>query len=263
MPLNLNGANPFPVYHWECAVPTNWVIVFNRIFKIIDTPRPSTFYYSGPRFIQKIQEIREDFPNYTEFLKTREAHNASTTRRDYFKDIFLGLDDEEKASVALKILNDVEGLGHPPCTEIRGLVSGVAGAPSAKIPVDAWNADRLQRFIDDMDVALGQKNPERVLTLAYTCLEGFFKAFVRKNIPAMVKENEITALGKLVKDYLKDKNTGYPSEIFNVLGQTAHAINRVRDAFSESHFGQEAELWVAIYIRDLVNTHIRLLLHFM
>jgi len=33
--------------------------------------------------------------------------------------------------------------------------------------------------------------------------------------------------------------------------------------FSESHFGKEADLWVGIYIRDLVNTHIRLLLHFM
>ena len=45
--------------------------------------------------------------------------------------------------------------------------------------------------------------------------------------------------------------------------QTAHALNRIRDGFSESHFGEEAALWVAMYARDLVNTHIRLILHFM
>jgi hypothetical protein len=114
-----------------------------------------------------------------------------------------------------------------------------------------------------MDVALEQQNPERVLTLSYTCLEGFFKAYVRKHIPSGTDENEITALARLVKDDLKAQNADYPGEVFNVITQTAHAINRVRDAFSESHFGEEADLWVAVYIRDLVNTHIRLLLHFM
>lgn len=244
-------------------MPTNWVIVFNRVFKIIDTPKPSPFYYSGPKFIQKVQEIKEDFPNYTEFLKIRENQQVSTSRRDYYKDIFLGLSNPERRALMLNILDDLESLGHPVCADIRGLISGVTGAPSVSIPAEAWNADRLQMFLREMDTALDQNNPARALTLAYTCLEGFFKVFVQKNIPAAVGENEITALGKLVKDYLKDKNGEYPSEVFNVLGQTAHAINRVRDAFSESHFGKEADMWVAVYIRDLVNTHIRLLLHFM
>lgn len=187
---------------------TNWVIVFNRVFKIIDTPRPSPFYYSGPKFIEKVQEVKEDFPNYAEFLKIRETHQASTTRRDYYKDIFLGLSDEEKRGLISNILDDLEGLGHPVCTDIRGLMSGVANAPAARIPSEAWNGERLQLFLREMDIAVGQRNPERVLTLAYTCLEGFFKAFVRKNIPSAVVENEITALAKLVKDFLRDKNGG-------------------------------------------------------
>jgi len=102
-----------------------------------------------------------------------------------------------------------------------------------------------------------------VLTLAYTCLEGFFKAYVRKNVPSESNEHEITALAKLVWEDLKNRNPEYPGEVFNVVKQTAYALNRVRDGFSESHFGNEAEFWIAMYIRDLVNTHIRLLLHFM
>jgi hypothetical protein len=117
-------------------------------------------------------------------LKIRENHQVSTSRRDYYKDIFLGLNDEEKPVLILNILNDLEGLGHPVWTDIRGLISGVANAPSVKIPAEAWNGDRLQLFLSEMDTAVDQKNPERVLTLAYTCLEGFFKAFVRKNIPS-------------------------------------------------------------------------------
>jgi hypothetical protein len=241
----------------------NWTVVYNRLFKIIDSPAPSPFYYSGPKFIEKVQEVREDFPNYHEYLRMRETGGESTTRRDYFKDILMGLEEEQKSSLVFNILDDLESHGHMSCAGIRGLVGGTADAPVATIPLEAWNSERLKRFLQDMDVALEQQNPERVLTLSYTCLEGFFKAYVRKHIPSGTDENEITALARLVKDDLKAQNADYPGEVFNVITQTAHAINRVRDAFSESHFGEEADLWVAVYIRDLVNTHIRLLLHFM
>jgi hypothetical protein len=33
--------------------------------------------------------------------------------------------------------------------------------------------------------------------------------------------------------------------------------------FSEAHFGGEAGRWLAIYMRDLVNSQVRLLFHFM
>ncbi|MGH9575024.1 MAG: hypothetical protein ACRD40_16020, partial [Candidatus Acidiferrales bacterium] len=222
-----------------------------------------TYYYSGPHFVEKVQEVKEDFPGYTELMKIRGQQGESTSRKDYFKDVFLGLAEEEKRTLALNIVEDLERKGHPPCTDIRGMVGGITDAPMARIPVDAWNSDRLKGFLCDMDDALQEKRLERVLTLAYTCMEGFFKAYVRKNVPAQSKENEIVALSKIVKDDLKERNKAYPGELFNVIGQTAHAINRIRDGFSESHFGEEAGLWVAVYARDLVNTHIRLLLHFM
>ena len=106
-------------------------------------------------------------------------------------------------------------------------------------------------------------NEEEVLTLCYTCMEGFFKAYVIKNVPEEKKENEITALAKIVKEDIKKKFSHYPGEVFNVITQSAHALNKIRDMFSDSHFGEEADKWAAMYARDLVNTHVRLLLHFM
>jgi hypothetical protein len=244
-------------------VSVNWTVVFNRLFKIIDMPRPSPYHYSGPIFIQKVQEVQEDFPNYYDFLEIRRSEDKSTTRRDYFKDVLWGLDEEQKRSFVLNILDDVEAKGHPPCTDLRSIVSGVVGAPVVRVPRDTWNAERLTNFLRDIDLALEQKKPERVLTLAYTCSEGFFLAYVRKHVPAEIDEKEITALARIVKEDLRVKNKEYPGEVFNVITQAANAINRVRDRFSESHFGNEADLWMAMYIRDLVNTHVRLLLHFM
>jgi len=74
---------------------------------------------------------------------------------------------------------------------------------------------------------------------------------------------EIIALAKEVKDYLKKTLKEYPDEVLNGITQSAHAVDKARNRFSESHFASEAGSWLATYVRDLVNTQIRLLLHFM
>lgn len=245
------------------VVSPNWSIVFNRLFTEIDGPKGSVYYYSGPKFIEKMQEVNQDTPEYSEVIGQRQAMGLDTARRSYFKDMFFALEEEKKVQLVLNIVADIEGRGHPVCEEIRTLVSGGTSGPGATIPPEAWNSDRLNEYLKKIDIALGSKDPEEALTLSYTCLEGFFKAFVRENIPSQINEKEITALARIIKDYLKQKNSEYPGEVFNVITSAANAINRVRDGFSESHFGDEADLWVAMYVRDLVNTHIRLLLHFM
>lgn len=66
-----------------------------------------------------------------------------------------------------------------------------------------------------------------------------------------------------VKTYLKDTIKDYPDEVLNLIRPIANAIDKARNQFIESHFGKEAGLWLATYVRDLLNTQIRLLLHFM
>ena len=239
----------------------NWSAIWNRVFKLIDTQGES--YHSGSRFIKAVQEIDPYFPNYGEYIEQRRRADQSTTRRDYYRDIFLALDEPGRIKLVTNILNTVEGSDPNLCAEIRTMIAGGTLAPSATVPEHAWNGDRLNEYLKGMDGAIAVGEYERTVTMAYTCLEGFLGAFMRAKMPRASYPNEIVALSKEVCDYLKSVNKNYPDEVLNLIKHSAHAVDRARNRFSEAHFGGEAGLWLAIYMRDLVNTKIRLLLHFM
>jgi len=131
------------------AVTVNWTIVFNRLFKIMDR-KGEPCYYSGPRYVQAVQEIKEDFPNYTDYINQRSIHDVSTTRRDYFKDILLfSLDEAGRYGLVRKILAEVDYFDQEACAGIRVLLGGGTLAPSAVVPVEAWNSDRLNEYLKD------------------------------------------------------------------------------------------------------------------
>jgi hypothetical protein len=244
-------------------VTINWIVVFNKLFTVIDGVKGEDHYFSGPRFIAKVQEVWPECPNYGDLMSGRANADISTTRRDYFKDLFMRIDEDKRFTLTKNILEEVHIWKPKSCDEILVILGGGVAAPFAAVPAHAWNGDRLNDYLKSMDAALQNEDLERAVTLAYTCLEGFFKAFVRKNIPEQGEEHEIVALSKVIRDFLKSSNGQYPDEVLNLVTQTAHAVNRTRDRFSESHFGEEPDRWIAMYIRDIVNTQIRLLLHFM
>jgi hypothetical protein len=240
----------------------DWSAIWKRVFRLIDT-QGSPSYYSGSRFIGAVQEIDFYFPGYTEYIEQRRRQDQSTTRRDWYKDIFMGLGEPERFKLVSNILNEVQLSNPDLCAEIRTMMSGGVLAPSASVPGYAWNGDRLNEYLNGMDAAISAGDYERTVTMAYTCLEGFLGAFVRAKSPRPTYPDEIVALSKEVCDYLKNINKGYPDEVLNLIKHSAYAVDRARNRFSESHFGGEAGLWLATYMRDLVNTQIRLLLHFM
>lgn len=240
----------------------DWSAIWKRVFKLIDSPGDS--YYSGSKFITAVQEINPYFSNYSEYIAERRKFDQSTTRRDFYRDIFMGLGETERFKLANDILNEVQSSNPNLCAEIRTMMSGGVLAPSASIPECAWNGDRLNQYLNGMDGAVASGDYKRAVTMAYTCLEGFLGAFIRAKSPGQASyPNEIVALSKEVCDHLKSVNKEYPDEVLNLIKHSAHAVDRARNRFSESHFGGEAGLWLATYMRDLVNTQIRLLLHFM
>jgi len=239
----------------------NWSAIWNRVFKLIDTPGEP--YYSGSRFIKAVQEIDPYFPNYGEYIEQRRRADQTTTRRNFYRDIFLGLDEAGRFSLVSNILKAVEASNPNLCAEIRTMMAGGISAPSALVPEYAWNGDRLNEYLKGMDGAIAAGEYERTVSLAYTCLEGFLGAFIRAKSPRASYSNEIVALSKEVCEHLKAVNRDYPDEVLNLIKHSAHAVDRARNRFSEAHFGAEAGLWLATYMRDLVNTQIRLLLHFM
>ena len=240
-----------------------WNAVFTRLMKLMDTPDGA--YFSGPRFLNTLREFNEDLPNYSELMELRKAKGESTTRAYYFKDLLFELDEGTRVRAVytfLDMIETVEGMAVP-VSEIRRLLGGGTLAPHANIPAEAWNADRLNQYLAEIDGAISEPNYERAIGLSYTCLEGFLGSFVRAKEKRDRYPNEILELAKEVKAYLKNSIQDYPDEVLNGITQAAHAVDKARNRFSEAHFAGEAASWLATYIRDLVNTQIRLLLHFM
>jgi hypothetical protein len=175
------------------------------------------------------------------------------------------LDESTRVRAVCTLLDALQGVdgNAVAVSEIRMLLGGGTIAPSATIPREAWNANRLNEQLAQIDGAIASGDYERAVTLSYSSLEGFYGAFVRAKEKRDSYPHEIIALSREVKDYLKKTIKQYPDEVLNGITQAAHAVDKTRNQFSESHFANEATSWLAVYVRDLVNTQIRLLLHFM
>jgi hypothetical protein len=242
-------------------MPINWVNAYNRVFEIIDSEGDA--YFSGPRFIRKVHELDPYFPNYRQYIDERNRTGKSTTRRDYFYDILLALDEPVRLRLLESILAEVEAHAPERVWALRESLGGVAHAPAAVVPDDAWRAGRLNQHLSEIDQSITGVNYERAIALSYTCLEGFYKAFLRKNAPEHAELNEAIALSREVKRWLSNAVGAYPDEALNMVNHISHTIDRARNRFSEAHFEEEAAKWLAVYVRDLLNTQVRLLLHFM
>jgi hypothetical protein len=124
---------------------TSWVVLFNRLFEIINQPGEN--YFSGARFISKVREIDPYFPDYHQYINDRNKTGKSTSRKSYFYDILLSFGDEEKVRLLNAILKEVEGADEERTRELRSLVHGIALSPSATVHSGAWNADRLNEYL--------------------------------------------------------------------------------------------------------------------
>jgi hypothetical protein len=239
----------------------NWIEISNRVFEIINESGPN--YFSGPRFIGIVKEIKSYFPDYGNYIEQRRQENKSTSRKDYFRDILMSFDEDERIRLVKKILQQTQSNNPQKTAELNTILMGEATAPIATVPEHIWNADRLNGYLEDIDASITSGNHKRAISLSYTCLEGFFRAFIQHNMPDKIHITEIIALAKEIQRYLKDTIPDYPDEALKLINHIAHTIDKTRNSFSESHFGNEAEKWLSNFIRDCTNSAIRLLLSFM
>lgn len=238
----------------------NWARIFNRLFTLIDQRGPA--YYSGGRFIGAVREVDPYFLNYNQLIEERTRQKKSTSRKDYFYDILLGFPEADRHRLVEAILRPLEATHAGEVTAIRGELGGFAPVPQASVPAELWNGDRLNGYLQEIDGRIASGNFDGAVTLCYSCLEGFFKAFIRRNLPDYAGSTEILEASKVVKKHLRATLASYPDEAIAMIVQIAHTIDRARNGFSESHFDERAGRWLAVFMRDLVNSAIRLLLHF-
>jgi hypothetical protein len=242
----------------------DWARVYNRLWEIIN-PADQTggTYFSGGRFISAVRDVDPYFPNYAQYIDQRKTTGKSTSRKDYFYDILLSLPEPHRFEFVHRILEMVQQNAPEKVSEIRNELGGTAAVPPPQISKGAWNATRLTGYLRDIDRRIAEGNYEGALTLTYTCLEGFLKAFLHERRPKTDVPNELIELAKMVRAQLRSSIVEYPDEALAMITHIAHTIDRSRNQFSDSHFDQTAGGWLAVFARDLLNSIIRLLLHFM
>ena len=244
----------------------NWIQIFNRLFEIINTT--GDCYFGGPRFLNIVREINYSVPTYQSYIDLRREQNKSTSRRDYFFDLLMEQSEDDRKLIVNSILDSVGHLLPEKNNAIRQLIDETyeVQRPQAQIPQDIWNADRLIEYLERMDSSITEGNYELTLTLAYTCLEGFYKSFIREKIPAQSALTELTPMAVHIRNYLKaelDANRiEYPEQILTLISTVTNSVCSARNSFSDSHSGNRAEKWVADYVRDNVNSIVRMLLNF-
>lgn len=245
----------------------NWIAIFNRLFEIINMQGDA--YYSGSRFLNIVREISYSVPNYQNYIDQRIECNKSTSRKDYYYDLLMEQPEQDRVQIVNAILSTVENIQPEKTTAIRQLLSSqtqqVQG-PQATIPQDIWNADRLVEYLERMDASITTGNYELTLTLAYTCLEGFYKSFIKEKIPSQITLTELVRMAVQIRDYIKSQldanGIAYPEQVLILISTVTNAVCNARNNFSDSHSGNRAEKWVAVYLRDNVNSIVRMLLNF-
>lgn len=68
------------------------------------------------------------------------------------------------------------------------MASGGIHVPQPVVEDEIWNADRIKKYLARMDKAFEAGEYEQTNTLAYTFLEGLFKAFLAEKDPGF-KDN--------------------------------------------------------------------------
>lgn len=235
--------------------------VYNRLYEIINEQGEN--YFSGPRFIKIVREFEPYFPDYYDYVQQRQNEGKSTVRKDYFRDIFLSFSDERRVAFTKRVLKETEQHNPTKTSELYTLLSGHSTPTTITVPEFVWNADRLNEYLEQIDNSITEGNHNRAITLSYTCLEGFFKAFIEHKIPEKQGMNQILSMSREIQKYLKDTVPAYPDEALKLINHISHTVDRSRNSFSDSHFGNEAEKWLSNFIRDCTNSLIRLLLSFM
>jgi hypothetical protein len=242
----------------------NWAAPYNRLFTLLDRQGPT--YHGGPAFIRMAQQIDQDIPNYRQLLDYRASQGQSSSRRDFYWDIFKAFNDEQKLRFFRNFIAELEPHAKEEVDGIRALVFGGGFAvPVAVVPLNLWNSEKLNNSLKDIDYAIDAQQFNRAVTLAYTCLEGLYKSYVHKHVGAKADLTDLIQLCRVVKDDIveKLKSRGpFPVEIVNALPTLTNAVANSRNSFSESHFADDAQKWLAMFARDMTNSIGRLLLHF-
>jgi hypothetical protein len=243
----------------------NWIAAYNRLFALLDR-KETPCYYSGGNFLRMVQQVDAGTPSYEQMIAQRQSQGKSTSRKSYYWDTIQALLEQQRFQLYRIFIDELEPHAKEEVDAIRAIVFGGGYAvPTTVVPVDLWNSEKLNTSLNDIDHAIDAHQYNRATTLSYTCLEGLYKAYVRKHVPAHAGLTDLMPLARVVKDDISRKLQAqgpFPVEIVNAIPTLTSGIANSRNSFSESHFADDSQRWLALFARDLTNSIGRLLLHF-
>ena len=102
----------------------NWIQIYNRLFEVINIQDDASTYFSGPRFINTLKEFNKYHPDYYQYIELRNEQGKSTSRKIYFYDLIMDLDENTRIDFINRILEMVEPFEKEKVEPIRGLIKG-------------------------------------------------------------------------------------------------------------------------------------------
>lgn len=178
------------------ASSINWIAAFNRLFILMDMNGEPT-YCSGPSFLRMAQQVDPGVPSYEQLIPLRQSQGKSTSRKSFYWDILQSLSDQQKLQLFRLFIDDFAPHAPNEVDAIRSIVFGGGHAvPTTIVPLDLWNSEKLNASLKDIDLAIDARQFNRATTLSYTCLEGLYKAYVRRYVP---DKSDLTDLIQLCK----------------------------------------------------------------
>ncbi|WP_247360334.1 hypothetical protein [Ralstonia pseudosolanacearum] len=243
----------------------NWIAAYNYLFAALNSENKA-LYVGGSTFCRMVQQVDPGAPSYQQLIALRQQQGKSNSRKDFYWDLIQGLPEEQRFRVYRVFVDHIEPHDRAAADNVRNIVFGGGRAvPTTVVPVDLWNSAKLNNSLKDIDHAIDAHHYNRATTLSYTCLEGLYKAYVRKHVPEQAALTDLMPLCKVVKDDISKKLQAqgpFPVEIVNAMPTLTNAIANSRNGFSESHFGDDSQRWLALFARDLTNSIGRLMLNF-
>lgn len=124
-----------------------------------------------------VQQVEPGSPSYEQLISLRQSQGKSTSRKSFYWDVIQGLEQQQRLQLFRLFIDELEPHAKDEIETIRSIVFGGGKAvPTTIVPQDLWNSEKLNNCLRDIDHAIDAQQFNRATTLAYTCLEGLYKA---------------------------------------------------------------------------------------
>ena len=104
----------------------NWIEIYNRLFELVNNQDDQKTYFSGPRFINTLRKFHKYHPNYSQYIELRNQQGKSTSRKIFYYDILMELDEKTRTDFVLEIIDTIEPFEKARVIPIKALIRGAS-----------------------------------------------------------------------------------------------------------------------------------------